>query len=75
MDERANFFRLGGKTLIFEKYAYIIDVILVSRAPGKRQVKPTAAIFEEAAIDDDDDDEDFTGEFLLVLLLLQILGI
>lgn len=35
----------------------------MSRAPGKRQIKPSAAVFEGEAgmLDDDEDDEDFLG--------------
>ncbi|KAI1723773.1 PHD-zinc-finger like domain-containing protein [Ditylenchus destructor] len=40
----------------------------VSRAPGKRQIKPSAAIFEDGglAMDDDESDEDFSADGLLV---------
>ncbi|KAI1714222.1 PHD-zinc-finger like domain-containing protein [Ditylenchus destructor] len=36
----------------------------VSRAPGKRQIKPSAAIFEDGglAMDDDESDEDFSAD-------------
>lgn len=39
------------------------NLCLVSRAPGKRQIKPSAAIFEDGglAMDDDESDEDFSG--------------
>lgn len=36
--------------------------VAVSRAPGKRQIKPTAALFEgDVLIEDDEEDEDFNG--------------
>lgn len=40
-----------------------IKLFSVSRAPGKRQIKPSAAIFdgEAGVLDDDEDDEDFQG--------------
>lgn len=37
---------------------------LVSRGPGKRQIKPTVAVFQnDGGTDDDEEDEDFNGIF------------
>ena len=42
----------------------------MTRAPGKRQIKPSVALFEaefsSTADGDDDDDLDFTGKFYSV---------
>jgi len=72
--ERENFVKGAGlkKCLKFLNLTF-----LVTRAPGKRQIKPSIALFEaefnNGVIDgDDDEDVDFSGKFWRIIIKVHI---
>lgn len=52
------FFSRQWMVIIFRNY--YIKIVLVARAPGKRQIKPTAQFFESQLGADEDEEEDVT---------------